>query len=271
MFVNYPQNVLRSRSGPLQTGAPCETHPAQLALACDRVPSSATRVAEHESVPERDFVTLSSFADARAVVTAQPVTIPFEHEGQKRRYTPDFRVDWSDDRRDIVEIKYRADLRAAWSQLRPAFEAAREWAYAMDARFRIATERGIRGLQLDTAKRLLPLRNVPVDTALAECAVALARDQERTFATMVASLPAPRDAALAVIWRLIARGALVVDLSVPIVAHTRILAPSRHLTYPPWVRPAGMRRAAACRLSGRISLASNQNRRTALHWTCKTD
>src|ERR1700693_4918257 len=74
----------------------------------------ATGLAEHESALERDFVTLSSFADAGAVVTSQPVTIRFEHEGRTRRYTPDFRVDWSDGLSDIVEIKYRADLRAGW-------------------------------------------------------------------------------------------------------------------------------------------------------------
>jgi hypothetical protein len=87
----------------------------------------ATGVAEHESALERNFVTLSSFADAGAAVTAQPVTIRFEHEGQQRRYTPDFRGDWSDGGSDLVEIKYRADLRAGWSRFRPAFEAARIW------------------------------------------------------------------------------------------------------------------------------------------------
>src|SRR5215469_16153719 len=66
-----------------------------------------TGVAEHESALEWDFVTLISFADAGAVVTAQPITIWFEHEGRRRRYTPDFRVDWTEGGIDIVEIKYR--------------------------------------------------------------------------------------------------------------------------------------------------------------------
>ncbi|MCK2124964.1 TnsA endonuclease N-terminal domain-containing protein, partial [Pseudomonas sp. PNPG3] len=88
---------------------------------------------EHESALERDFVTLSSFRDAGAVLTAQPVTIRFEHEGRRRRYTPDFRVAWSDGAIDIVEIKYRVDLRASWYHLRPAFAAARAWAGAHGA------------------------------------------------------------------------------------------------------------------------------------------
>jgi hypothetical protein len=184
-----------------------------------------TGVAEHESALERDFVTLASFMDASAVVTAQPVTIRFEHEGRRRRYTPDFRVHWSDGRCEIVEIKYRVDLRAGWSRFRPAFAAARSWARSNGARFRIATDRGIRGPQLDAAKRLLPLRSAPIDSALADRALAHARDNVVSFADLVGMLPASREAGLAVVWRLIARGALVVDLAAPITAQTRVTVP----------------------------------------------
>lgn len=182
----------------------------------------ATGVAEHESALERDFVTLVSWTDAGAVVTEQPVTIRFRQGQRSRRYTPDFRVDWSAGGSDIVEIKYRADLRSDWHRLRPAFAAARTWAGEHGARFRIATERGIRGPRLDAARRLLPLRNVPIDTALAELAVARARADAIDFIGLVDALPTTREAGLAVVWRLIARGALVVDLSAPIVPSTRV-------------------------------------------------
>jgi hypothetical protein len=114
----------------------------------------ATGVTEHESALERDLVTLTSFMDADALVTAQPITLRFEHEGQSRRYTPDFRVDWSDGRTEIIEVKYRTDLRAVWKHMRPAFAAAVHWARGNGARFRIATECDIRGTQLEAAKRL---------------------------------------------------------------------------------------------------------------------
>jgi hypothetical protein len=42
---------------------------------------------------------------------------------------------------------------------------------------------------------------------------------------LVNELPVPREAALAVIWRLIARGALVVDLTMPITTETRVTTP----------------------------------------------
>ncbi|WP_429104394.1 Tn7 transposase TnsA N-terminal domain-containing protein [Bradyrhizobium sp. i1.12.3] len=132
--------------------------------------------------------------DAGAVITAQPVTIRFEHEGRQRRYTPDFRVIWSDGRTDIVEIKYRADLRARWHRLRPAFAAARGWARSNGTRFRIATERGIRGPHLEAAKRLLPLRSAPVDAVLAEQAMRYARVRSINVGQLVDVLPAPREA-----------------------------------------------------------------------------
>lgn len=132
-------------------------------------------------------MTLSSFRDAGAVLTAQPVTIRFEHEGRRRRYTPDFRVAWSDGVIDIVEIKYRIDLRANWYHLRPAFAAARAWAGAQGARFRVVTERGIRGSALDAAKRLLPLRSAPVDATLGRW-IAGARAHQSRKAVMAQAL-----------------------------------------------------------------------------------
>jgi hypothetical protein len=183
-----------------------------------------TGVAEHESALERDFVTLASFSDEGAVVKAQPVTIRFEHAGKNRRYTPDFCIDWSAGSVDLVEVKYRADLRMDWSRLRPAFVAARSWAREHGMRFRIATERGIRGPRLEAAKRLLPLRTVPIDMALAELAIARAQGGGLAFISLVDALPTTREASLAVVWRLIARGALTVDLSAPIVPDTFVRA-----------------------------------------------
>jgi hypothetical protein len=92
--------------------------------------------AEHESALERDFVTLTSWRDAGAAITAQPVTLRFEHEGAPRRYTPDFLVRRGEGDAELVEIKYRSDLRAQRHRLRPAFVAARSWARENGAVFR---------------------------------------------------------------------------------------------------------------------------------------
>jgi len=188
-------------------------------------PIAATAV-EHESALERDFVTLTSFDDDRAVITAQPVTIVFADGARTRRYTPDFRVDWSNGASELVEIKYRADLRLKWETLRPGFEAARKWARERGVSFRIATERGIRGPRLVVAKQLLPVRDAPVDIILAEAAIEAVRSgAATTFGELVTALPGARSAAQATVWRLIARGALRVDTSSPIAFSTKVAAP----------------------------------------------
>lgn len=55
---------------------------------------------------------------------------------------------------------------------------------------------------------------------LAEQAIAYARTRSTSVGQVVDVLAASREASLAVVWRLIARGALVVDLTKPITAET---------------------------------------------------
>lgn len=180
-------------------------------------------VVPHESALERDFALCVSFLDAGAVITSQPVTISFSHDDRQWRYTPDFHVRWSNGRGELVEIKYRADLRADWAKLRPAFAAAIEFAKARSERFRIATERGIRGVLLDNARRLLPLRRAPLDVATAEAAHAIVgRLGAPTLSEAVAAMPCDRVMALGAMWLLMARGDLVFDLHEAVGFDTRL-------------------------------------------------
>ena len=183
-----------------------------------------TGAAEHESALERDFVTLATFADPHAAITSQPVTIRFDDGGKPRRYTPDFLVRWSDGRSELVEVKYRTDLRALWKQLRPGFAAARAWADGHGASFRIATERSIRVPRLENAKRLIPLRRSGLDPATAERALRAARSLSApNFGRIVEGMGCDRAVALGVVWRLIAQGRLSVDLNAPIRLDTPVI------------------------------------------------
>ena len=184
----------------------------------------ATGIADHESLLERDFVTLTSFLHPDASIRAQPVTLSFRDGVKARRYTPDFHVSGLLTTSELVEVKYQADLQAQWRRLDPAFAAARAWARGHGAMFRIATERDIRGPRLENAKRLLPLRRVPLDEEMAELVLAASRSlDEPTFGTVLAALPAIRRCAvLATLWRLIAHGALQVDYSAPITLDTPV-------------------------------------------------
>lgn len=77
------------------------------------------------------------------------------------------------------------------------------------------TERHIRSSLLDNAKRLLPLRPLPLDAKIAMILLTHAYTVRRpTFRALAVAIP-NRRLALATIWRLIARGSLRVDLSLP--------------------------------------------------------
>jgi hypothetical protein len=148
----------------------------------------ATGSAEHESALERDFVTLTSFADSTARIVSQPVTIAFPDGPITRRYTPDLFVRRRAERSELIEVKYQADLRAQGARLAPAFEAAQTWACERHATFRIVTEREIRGPRLKNAQRLLPLRDAPLDREIAELALIAARLlQPPTFGSLLMS------------------------------------------------------------------------------------
>jgi hypothetical protein len=71
---------------------------------------------------------LTSFMDADASISSQPITLTFRDASRSRRYTPDYLVRWSDQRTELIEVKYQADLEANRERLLPAFAAAREWA-----------------------------------------------------------------------------------------------------------------------------------------------
>lgn len=183
-------------------------------------------IAEHESALERDFVTLTSFFDPEASITSQPITLTFSDGFRIRRYTPDFLVRRSSGVAELVEIKYRVDLHQNWRGLKPAFVAARAWAHQQGAVFRIATERGIRGTRLQNAKFLLGLRAAPVDSHAVDSVLDVIGAQSgATFASVLAGLSLEQAVALSVLWRLVARGVLKVDLSAPITPTTKLSLP----------------------------------------------
>jgi len=188
--------------------------------------SHSPGTADHESALERDFVVLTSFLDSEAVITSQPITITYQVGTGIRRYTPDYLVSWSCGRREIVEVKYLSDLRAHRVQFKQRFAAMEEWARARAATFRIATEREIRGCALENAKRLLPLRTAPFDPDIAQSVISAVRGLvAATFAEVMTAVPADRPALLATLWCLLARGALYVDLSLPITPGSIIKLP----------------------------------------------
>lgn len=179
----------------------------------------------HESALERDFVTLEQFLDPGARIRSQPVTIPYDDGGKRRRYTPDFEIVRSGGEVEIVEVKYRAALRRDWGMLRPKFIAARNYANRLGGIFRIATERSIRCAMLENAKRLLPLRNTSFDAEMAQAIIRAVKSGKRlTVGDVLAGVSGDRAESLSTVWRLIAAGRLMVDLRHPITPSTMLAA-----------------------------------------------
>ncbi|WP_448206455.1 Tn7 transposase TnsA N-terminal domain-containing protein [Azospirillum sp. sgz302134] len=115
-----------------------------------------------ESTLERDLLILLDFHPATVSIETQPVTIEYEHEGKRHRYTPDVLARFHPSRtmpcgthqRVLFEVKYAADLRRKWTDLRPKFSAAKTWALAHGMVFHVITEQRIRTPLLANANLL---------------------------------------------------------------------------------------------------------------------
>jgi hypothetical protein len=118
--------------------------------------------ARFESSLERDFFVLLEFNGDVVRWDPQPIRLQVDETG--RDYVPDVLVSFAGVEgsldpieRVLYEVKYRDDLRQHWPAYRARFKAARRYARAQGWKFRIITEREIRGGGLLwNAKFLLP-------------------------------------------------------------------------------------------------------------------
>ncbi|QWT47189.1 TnsA endonuclease N-terminal domain-containing protein [Azospira inquinata] len=133
--------------------------------------TKAVGEAQFESTLERDFLRLLEFSPEIAEFEVQPLTLTWaDDSGTERRYTPDVRVVFHEStgmKPWLCEVKYRSDLKENWSVLYPKFRQAIRYARKKGWRFRLITEKEIRGNTLEVAKFLLPFRrrNIPPDKA----------------------------------------------------------------------------------------------------------
>lgn len=123
--------------------------------------AKAAGQAQFESTLERDFLTLLEFSPDVRQFEVQPVTLAWHDGSRERRYTPDALVHFKEGHGRwstpvLYEVKYRADLRVQWLELRPKFRAAIRFARTQGWRFKLVTETEIRTPYLDNARFLLP-------------------------------------------------------------------------------------------------------------------
>ncbi|MDX2218182.1 MAG: TnsA endonuclease N-terminal domain-containing protein [Burkholderiales bacterium] len=98
----------------------------------------------------------------------QPFSLIWRDDsGRQRQYTPDAFIDFTESakRMDptlypmLVEVKPFEIIRRDWTQLRPRFKMAFHWAYIRGFRFKVLTERHLRGPRLENSRFLLRFRD----------------------------------------------------------------------------------------------------------------
>jgi hypothetical protein len=120
-----------------------------------------------ESTLERDFITLVEFDPTVADYDEQPVRIGFHgRDGRRHYHVPDFLVHFDQARSPgrrprLYQVKYDAEMRARWSEFKPALLAASRYAKEQGWEFQIITDRHIRTTYLANARFLLPYASYP--------------------------------------------------------------------------------------------------------------
>ncbi len=118
---------------------------------------------QFESSLERDFIYLLEFNKNVKFYLEQPIEIDyFDNKGKKRKYVPDFMIEYYDKKVQLVEIKYQSTLDSEIEKLQPKFTAAINFCKRNDYNFRVITEEYIRGeksVQLDNFKFLHRYKN----------------------------------------------------------------------------------------------------------------
>lgn len=185
----------------------------------------------YEGSLERDFLEVQDFHRRAIYIGAQPLRLLFREE-EHRQYTADFlvkhrpRPDGHAPSPTLYEVKYLADLKEKWKDLRPGLRRAVLLCKERGWRFRIATERSIRGPRFNQIKFLRSF----LDRPDRDCIGQILYEQMKvlkvsTPAELLAACFGNRDRrleAVGILWKLVADGRIRIDLTQPLNMETRI-------------------------------------------------
>jgi hypothetical protein len=178
----------------------------------------------YESSLERDLCYLLEFDRAVRCYEAQPVEIRYERpDGRRVRGFPDFRVVFSAESgrsAEILDVKYRAEIRERWAELKPRFRAACRYARERGEIYRLQTDTEIRVPSLVRAKFLYRYLNTPPDERALVAFRTTLHAHRRTTPEALLQLCFSRDAeragALPTLWSMVANGAIGADPERPL-------------------------------------------------------
>jgi hypothetical protein len=191
-------------------------------------PSAKTgKLIQLESALERDFCCLLEFGLEITSYVEQPVTIEYLLAERRHKYTPDFLVRYLDERPAVlVEVKYRADLRANWAEYKPKFRAAKQYAATKGWVFKLYTDEEIKTPYLRNVKFLLRFRSFhqPPRPESTQLLLNLLAQQDESTPEMLLRTAFP-DAArqaelLPILWQLVSNGLVGCNLFQPLTMNS---------------------------------------------------
>ncbi len=118
------------------------------------------RLVEWESALERDFYYLAEYDPAISSFEEQPLTLTSNYI---KRYTPDAIVTLTSRSfifprlsvgKNLIEIKYRAELEKSWQKHRAKFKLAINECRTRGWRFKLITDKEIRSTTLENVKKI---------------------------------------------------------------------------------------------------------------------
>lgn len=190
---------------------------------------------QFESSLERDLLDLLSFDLSVDRCETQPVSIPYySPTGELLSYTPDvlvwFRLDFLPQPSPLlIEVKYRAEYRNCFHELRRRFRYASRFARERGWRFKVFTEREIRTPYLENARFLRPFRDAteePTRTArVCEAAGKLGTTTPKALIEILGGSDLERARNLSALWKLIAEFRVSTDLMNEVTMNSLVWLP----------------------------------------------
>lgn len=177
-----------------------------------------------EGLAEADFVILVRADPDFLMIESQPVRIVFtDSRGRTTHYHPDYLVTYraaSGRPPELTEIKSFAELRDKKLQFRDRFVAAHQYAESRGWKFKVRTERKIRGPRLENLKRLKSHEShVPSDLRLQRLIKIVREGESVTFQQVISTVALTlqqRAEWLPTLWYAIAKNLICTNLDVPI-------------------------------------------------------
>lgn len=223
--------MARKRKGPRSQPGQRKIPPNTRSVTGRRYSGKNERLLDVESGLEARMLALLEFDPQYAGYKTQ---LPIDYvraDGRVQNAWPDFLAYFADEHRqpELIEVKYRSDIRKDWATLKPRFRAARRYALDHGWKYRIWTEKELRIPYTANAIWLLPYRRRrPSDADLQLLLDQLAVLNSSTPTSLLkrcTSDLARTGELIPALWHLVATFRILADLNVPINMESTIWMP----------------------------------------------